>query len=99
MPYGIAPPSRMSRALFGGLKPTLHYCGALGRRGRLELSMVSPELVSRFQGIAYGLWATGFYTETIQTVYAWMSRWVNESPAEGPCNNEIAYFCIVPNST
>jgi len=35
----------MSRALFGGLKPTLHYCGDLGRRGRLELSMVSPELV------------------------------------------------------
>jgi len=24
-------------ALVGGLKPTLHYCGALGRRHRLEL--------------------------------------------------------------
>ena len=28
------------RALAGGLKPTLHYWGALGRRGRLELSML-----------------------------------------------------------
>ncbi len=36
----------MSRALFGGLKPTLHYCGALGCRHCLELSMVSPELDS-----------------------------------------------------
>ncbi len=67
----------------GGI--TLNYYGALGGRGRLELSMVSPELVSRFQGITYGLWAKGCYTETIQTVYAWMSRWVNKSPAEGPC--------------
>jgi len=31
--------------------------------------------------------ATGFYTETIKTVYAWMSRWVNESPVEGPCKS------------
>ena len=51
-------------ALFGGLKPTLHYCGALGRRDRLELSMVAPELVSRFQGITFGLWAKGCYTDT-----------------------------------
>jgi hypothetical protein len=61
---GFVPPSRMSRALFGGLKPTLHYCGALGRRGRLELRMVYPELVSRFEGITYGLWAKGCYTDT-----------------------------------
>jgi len=50
---------------------------------------------ARFQGITYGLWAKGcyteaqrgqeFYKETIKIVYAWMSRWVNESPAEGPC--------------
>jgi len=33
----------MSRALVGGLKPTLHYWGALRRRHRLELSMVAPE--------------------------------------------------------
>jgi len=26
-------------------------------------SMVNPELVSRIQGITYGLWAKGFYTE------------------------------------
>ncbi len=50
-------------ALIGGLKPTLHYWGTLGGRGRLELSMVSSELVSRFQGITYGLWAKGCYTE------------------------------------
>ena len=36
---------------------------ALGRRHRLELSMVSPELVIRFQGITYGLRAKGCYTE------------------------------------
>ena len=53
----------MSLALIGGLKPTLHYCGDLGRRGRLELSMVCPELVIRFQGITYGLWVKGCYTE------------------------------------
>ena len=45
----MPPPSRMSLALIGGhlwhkLKPTLHYCGDLGRRGRLELSMAAPEL-------------------------------------------------------
>jgi hypothetical protein len=48
-------------------------------RHRLELSMLSPELVSRFQGITYGLWAKGcytdtrrdkeFYTETIYTLF------------------------------
>ena len=58
-------------------EPGLNYWGALGRRGRLELSMVSPELVRSFQGINYGLWAKGcytnnrrcqeFYTETIYT--------------------------------
>ena len=42
----------------------LNYCGALGRRHRLELSMLFPELVSRFQGITYGLWAKGCYTDT-----------------------------------
>jgi len=47
---------RRALALFGGLKPTLHYCGALGGRHRLELSMVAPEFgtgkcaASRFVG-------------------------------------------------
>ena len=36
----VAPPSRMSRALVGGLKPTLHYCGALGRTPFYENEMV-----------------------------------------------------------
>jgi hypothetical protein len=47
----------MSLALIGGLKPTLHYCGALGRRERLELSMVSPE----FRKNASFGWKTAFF--------------------------------------
>ncbi|TKJ33517.1 MAG: hypothetical protein CEE38_20365 [Planctomycetes bacterium B3_Pla] len=34
---------RRALALVGGLKPTLNYCGALGRRYRLESSMAAPE--------------------------------------------------------
>ena len=48
----------------GQLTPGLVNWGLKGRRHRLELSMVSPELVSRFQGITYGLWAKWCYTHT-----------------------------------
>ncbi len=63
--------------------------------------MVSPELVSRFQGIAYGLWAKGcytearrgqeFYTETIYTLLAVVDNYPIKQP-------RIAKYSL-PNSS
>jgi len=47
--------------------------------------MVYPELVSRFQGISYGLWAKGCYTDTrrgkefyTETIYTLLAEINNE---------------------
>ena len=59
--YGIDPPSRMSRALIGGLKPTLHYSERIEFR-----DVIRKPYIHRNNGGAsptLPLWAKGCYTE------------------------------------